>query len=276
MLSKAPGFDSMLVQNLLVKNNWDPFAVIEELQKRPRPIKSGYKRIYTVIQTPPDASHTNGRAKKIRRQSVEDNDSDDGVEYSKTNVFDSDDSDNDYAGQEMTIQRKEVYEFFNNGNIGELTSIKACSLKKAELIIEGRPYRSWEELVTKFQEKPLQTDLLNNAQEYLDKRSSLKKLMRKCQAIVLKLEKAVQEGAGITEQPSHLNAELKLSDYQMIGLNWLAVLHQNATNGILADEMGLGKTIQIIAFLAWLKETKQQLQTHVIVVPSSTLGENSF
>lgn len=36
--------------------------------------------------------------------------------------------------------------------------------------------------------------------------------------------------------------------------------------------MGLGKTIQIIAFLAYLKETAQQEGVHLIVVPSSTLG----
>lgn len=36
--------------------------------------------------------------------------------------------------------------------------------------------------------------------------------------------------------------------------------------------MGLGKTIQIIAFLAYMKETALQEQTHLIVVPSSTLG----
>lgn len=36
--------------------------------------------------------------------------------------------------------------------------------------------------------------------------------------------------------------------------------------------MGLGKTIQIIAFLAWLKESALQEQTHLVVVPSSTLG----
>lgn len=57
----------------------------------------------------------------------------------------------------------------------------------------------------------------------------------------------------------------------MVGLNWLAVMHQNETNGILADEMGLGKTIQIIAFLAYLKETNQQKNAQLIVVPSSTL-----
>ncbi len=42
--------------------------------------------------------------------------------------------------------------------------------------------------------------------------------------------------------------------YQMIGLNWLVLMHKQSLNGILADEMGLGKTIQTIAFLAHLKE----------------------
>lgn len=58
----------------------------------------------------------------------------------------------------------------------------------------------------------------------------------------------------------------------MVGLNWLAVLHNQAVNGILADEMGLGKTVQVIAFLAHLKETGQAKNIHLIVVPSSTLG----
>lgn len=58
----------------------------------------------------------------------------------------------------------------------------------------------------------------------------------------------------------------------MVGLNWLAVLHAQRVNGILADEMGLGKTVQVIAFLAYLKETGQAQNTHLVVVPSSTLG----
>lgn len=58
----------------------------------------------------------------------------------------------------------------------------------------------------------------------------------------------------------------------MIGLNWLAVMHTENTNGILADEMGLGKTIQVIAFLAYLKLNKLANKPHLIVVPSSTLN----
>ncbi|KPJ19958.1 SWI/SNF-related matrix-associated actin-dependent regulator of chromatin subfamily A containing DEAD/H box 1 [Papilio machaon] len=64
---------------------------------------------------------------------------------------------------------------------------------------------------------------------------------------------------------------LKLAPYQLVGLNWLAVLHKQGVSGILADEMGLGKTVQVIAFLAHLKETGQARGTHLIVVPASTL-----
>jgi hypothetical protein len=40
--------------------------------------------------------------------------------------------------------------------------------------------------------------------------------MKKCKSIVLKLEKAVAEEAGITEQPFTLNEGLQLSNYQMV------------------------------------------------------------
>lgn len=177
--------------------------------KTPKPFKRAY---HTVT---PSTIQNGSRVKKQKRDSDDGGDSE-GAEYNKHQVFDSDDSENEVSMQEMTIQRKEVYDFFCNANIGELTSIKSCSIKKAEIIIENRPYRSWEELVGKFQDKPLQTDLLNNCQEYLDKRNSLKKLMKKCKSIVLKLEKAVSDGAGITEQPFTLNEGLKLSNYQLV------------------------------------------------------------
>jgi SWI/SNF-related matrix-associated actin-dependent regulator of chromatin subfamily A containing DEAD/H box 1 len=212
VLRSVHGYDSMDVQDVLLRNNWNAEAAVTELKSRgPKPVKR------TFQSTMPAANHQNGnRMKKQRRDSDDGGESDEGHEYNKHNVFDSDDSENEGYTSEMTLQRKEVYDFFNNANIGELTSIKACSMKKAEIITENRPYRNWEELVTKFQEKPLQTDLLNNCQEYLDKRNSLKKLMKKCKSIVLKLEKAVAEEAGITEQPFTLNEGLQLSNYQMV------------------------------------------------------------
>ena len=62
-----------------------------------------------------------------------------------------------------------------------------------------------------------------------------------------------------------------LREYQHYGLDWLAGLYANGTNGILADEMGLGKTIQTIALLAHLAVEHQVWGPHLIVVPTSVM-----
>ena len=49
---------------------------------------------------------------------------------------------------------------------------------------------------------------------------------------------------------------LVLKAYQLVGVNWLKLLHENNVNGVLADDMGLGKTVQSIAFLGWLKSNQ--------------------
>lgn len=69
--------------------------------------------------------------------------------------------------------------------------------------------------------------------------------------------------------PSLLRGELRT--YQKQGLNWLASLYNNKTNGILADEMGLGKTIQTISLLTYLACEKQNWGPHLIIVPTSVL-----
>lgn len=69
--------------------------------------------------------------------------------------------------------------------------------------------------------------------------------------------------------PSLLRGTLRT--YQKQGLNWLASLYNNNTNGILADEMGLGKTIQTISLLSYLACEKHNWGPHLIVVPTSVL-----
>lgn len=69
--------------------------------------------------------------------------------------------------------------------------------------------------------------------------------------------------------PSLLRGTLRT--YQKQGLNWLASLYNNHTNGILADEMGLGKTIQTISLLAYLACEKHIWGPHLIVVPTSVV-----
>ena len=71
-------------------------------------------------------------------------------------------------------------------------------------------------------------------------------------------------------QPTIMGEDVALKDYQLVGLNWLALLYKNRLSCILADEMGLGKTCQVIAFLAHLTQTGVA-GTHLVVVPGSTL-----
>ncbi|KAL8807185.1 MAG: hypothetical protein Q9182_000867 [Xanthomendoza sp. 2 TL-2023] len=56
-----------------------------------------------------------------------------------------------------------------------------------------------------------------------------------------------------TPQPKLITGG-KMRDYQLEGLTWLSCLYEVGLNGILADEMGLGKTVQLISFLAFLRE----------------------
>eukprot|EP00557_Chaetoceros_sp_GSL56_P008894 CAMPEP_0176504702 /NCGR_PEP_ID=MMETSP0200_2-20121128/16084_1 /TAXON_ID=947934 /ORGANISM="Chaetoceros sp., Strain GSL56" /LENGTH=1147 /DNA_ID=CAMNT_0017904171 /DNA_START=49 /DNA_END=3492 /DNA_ORIENTATION=+ len=87
------------------------------------------------------------------------------------------------------------------------------------------------------------------------------------------------------EEMNSVCPKISLKDYQLIGVNWLALLHsltfelpdKNSSlkttskkkgghgrnvNGVLADEMGLGKTAQTIAFLAWLKYGRRAQQNN--------------
>ncbi|KAL4870820.1 hypothetical protein BDV12DRAFT_165298 [Aspergillus spectabilis] len=76
--------------------------------------------------------------------------------------------------------------------------------------------------------------------------------------------------ARFISQPGIMAEDLKMKNYQVVGINWLSLLFEKELSCILADDMGLGKTCQVIAFLAHLYE-KGITGPHLIVVPSSTI-----
>lgn len=78
-----------------------------------------------------------------------------------------------------------------------------------------------------------------------------------------------QPTSPLTEVPFLLRGNLR--EYQHYGLDWLAGLYANNTNGILADEMGLGKTIQTIALLAHLACVHEIWGPHLVIVPTSVM-----
>ncbi|PKO14303.1 MAG: serine/threonine protein kinase [Chloroflexi bacterium HGW-Chloroflexi-10] len=64
----------------------------------------------------------------------------------------------------------------------------------------------------------------------------------------------------------------ELRPYQKAGVDWLYFLHQFGFGGCLADDMGLGKTIQVLAFLALLKEQGKLENGVLLVVPKSLIA----
>jgi SNF2 family DNA or RNA helicase len=68
--------------------------------------------------------------------------------------------------------------------------------------------------------------------------------------------------------PTGLNATLR--DYQLHGLNWLAMLGDYGLGACLADDMGLGKTLQT---LAWLQQRKESGITEpaLLICPTSVI-----
>ncbi|KAK4499479.1 hypothetical protein PRZ48_009994 [Zasmidium cellare] len=84
-------------------------------------------------------------------------------------------------------------------------------------------------------------------------------------------QKAINKPKGnFFGQPSNMNPDMVMKDYQLVGLNWLCLLFKKKLSCILADDMGLGKTCQIIAFLSHL-QLREIDGVHLIIVPGSTL-----
>ncbi|CUM64055.1 uncharacterized protein PRCAT00001643001 [Priceomyces carsonii] len=78
-------------------------------------------------------------------------------------------------------------------------------------------------------------------------------------------------GSKVQDVPIPFLLRGTLRPYQKQGLNWLASLYNNGTNGILADEMGLGKTLQTISLLAYLACEHHIWGPHLIIVPTSVM-----
>lgn len=276
--AERPDVDTMIVQDTLVKHKWNVDKTLEDLKTNTYSKKRNYDHSPAISGPRPtnilNSNPRNNPPKKRRLDEVDGgSDSEDESGRQQDRVFDSDDESDDGGNYGMSRDRKGVFEFLNNATVNELSAVKTLSTRKVEFLVEQRPFKSWDELVDMLKShKYLKTDILNHTQAYLTQRNNLVTIMNKCRKMCQKLESAIASGsAGSIEQPSNIPDGFKLAEYQLVGLKWLSVMHQNDMNGILADEMGLGKTIQVIAFLAWLKENDLIEHPQVIVVPSSTL-----
>lgn len=74
----------------------------------------------------------------------------------------------------------------------------------------------------------------------------------------------------LEHQPSYIKGG-QLREFQMKGLNFLALNWTRSNNVILADEMGLGKTVQSVSFLSWLRNDRDQEGPFLVVAPLSVI-----
>lgn len=302
LLEIFPNLDAMKIHDCLSRHGFNTDAAAAELSRNyNKPVGYGYsewrldydKKAEEVKQTEMtrtalliknhgikrEREEPIKRKKVKRRKSYDSDDSMGSQGFKDKRVFDSDEDSDVELSDELSGDKKKVFDFLQTASINELQLMNSCSKKKAEGLIDLRPFSGWIDLVEKLQtSKSLSADLLNSAQQVITTRNNIKHLMKKCTNLAQQLERAVAAGAGVKEQPQILSSNMKLTGYQMVGLNWLVVLYSQGVNGILADEMGLGKTVQIISFLAHLKETGAATSTHLVIVPSSTLDnwKNEF
>ena len=310
LLSHAfPNKDRMDLQDTLRSCNFDTQVAIAKIREN---IKAIQKQ--PSANTKKSLFPKKKAVKRHETNEASASESDEEGEYTDKRVVVSDDSDEYESGDEdygragyrgvaddtfddrpMTDDQRRVFDFFNEGTTQELACIQGCSKKKVVNIFELRPFESWRDLVSKVQmSRALNTDMLNNTTSLLRMRDTISRLMDKCEKITERMTNLVEKlmensepkedgnstkptGMELTEQPKSISDGFKLKGYQMVGLNWLVLMHKQNLNGILADEMGLGKTIQAIAFLAHLKEMGDE-GPHLVIVPSSTLDnwQNEF
>ncbi|KAL3319815.1 ATP-dependent helicase smarcad1, partial [Cichlidogyrus casuarinus] len=202
-------------------------------------------------------------------------------------------------------ERDELLNFFNTAEEQEFYQLPGCSYRNASTLIRLRPFKSICALINRLNSvRTLSVDYICGFKDVMDMRKEVSSLLDQCNLISERIsrhmgllfkvglvqmpaEKDVADGISeiaksndelashssyllVSRQPPLLNTNMELKPYQMLGLNWLNMLHHEGVNGILADEMGLGKTIQAIAFLAHLYELGHS-GPHLVMVPSSLL-----
>uniref|UniRef100_A0A8C7LIB9 SNF2 related chromatin remodeling ATPase with DExD box 1b n=1 Tax=Oncorhynchus kisutch TaxID=8019 RepID=A0A8C7LIB9_ONCKI len=190
----------------------------------------------------------------------------------------SDDFDDSAEGVELNSDGSDQEVWNREASLDELSLISGCSVKKAQRIVELRPFNEWENLnnLSVTLGNGLSTDLVQGCRVVLRERDVVRSLMTKCEKIANKMmqdvTQVVERDKGSQKQPEILNGKW-LKPYQLIGQNWLTLLHQNNLSGILADEMvRFGKTIQAISFLASLYQEGNK-GPHLLTVPIIGLRE---
>jgi len=188
------------------------------------------------------------------------------------------DDDGEYYGGDI---KKRTLNLLNSASLEELATLPGFSKRKAEFVMKAKPFGMWSEIKGKL-ERPVANSLISGAEEMFRVRDDVTELMQRCTKLSKQMAGKVRQivsskASDLAEQPKTLgSSELKLAPYQLVGLNWLILLHTHEINGILADEMGLGKTIQVAKYFLKLKNTFTKLFLIKIVCMHTILNDSKL
>ncbi|KAI0007480.1 SNF2 family N-terminal domain-containing protein [Xylariaceae sp. FL0662B] len=223
-------------------------------------------------------------------------DSDDGAQFAET-------PDPESPGEKEVTEEKNVLNYLNTCTVDELSRMTGLP-NDAKLMVDSRPFKSIAQAEkvsrkdkSKSKAKASKTQV---GERIVEKLSSWFQACEAAAAIITECEKRgtelqsdmstwpMDKNGGIkapsdstldelpiTKKPDLMDESIQLKAYQLLGLNWMNLLHSKGYSGILADDMGLGKTCQVISFIAHLVESADESDErlpwpNLIVVPSST------
>lgn len=182
-------------------------------------------------------------------------------------IIPKEDLENEIVKLEKSI--KEVYEYKNVTMLNDLIELA-----------ETNPEVDYFEYKGNYVKNPKNINLMENIRDSIKEEEKEKITKEKEQVLLLKAniseleytENTLKASLTEVELPESLNSNITLLEHQKDGVAQMQSLYKSSNvNGLLlCDDMGLGKTIQILTFLAWLKE-KNEVTPSLIIMPTSLI-----
>ncbi|KAK8125844.1 uncharacterized protein PG998_001603 [Apiospora kogelbergensis] len=169
-----------------------------------------------------------------------------------------------------------VIQYFNECSAEDLARISGMKVSDTKLVVAARPFTSLREVEqVSRKEKASSSRKASRVEIGATIVEKLVVWFRAFKAASDVIEDCDERGREIQSQkPALMDSSVQLKSYQLLGLNWMNLIHRKGYSGILADDMGLGKTCQVISFIAHLvesgKSNDRKPWPNLIVVPPST------
>ncbi|KAK7756797.1 DNA-dependent ATPase fun30 [Diatrype stigma] len=188
---------------------------------------------------------------------------------------------NSDAGELLVGERQQVLKYLNSCSVDELSRMTGLP-EDAKLMIQARPFATLAqaERISR-KEKAKSKRKSSRAEVGLVIVEKLAAWFQAFEAAATVIKECEERGATlqsimatwpmdkngcmkpnsdlselpISAKPSLMAEDVQLKSYQLLGLNWMNLLHSKGYSGILADDMGLGKTCQVISFIAQLVDS---------------------